>query len=76
MSVYLHCEDVALEGVSHIFCEWEQEKQESSKYLLKCKTSAAAELLSGCAETISRMSGVGTSLTVQWLRICLPMQGA
>jgi len=57
MSVYFHCEDMALEGVSHIFCEWDQEKQEGSKSLLKCKTSAAAELLPGYAETISRMSG-------------------
>ena len=65
MSVYFYWEDVALEGMSHIFCEWDQEKQEGSKCLLKCKTSATAELLPGCAETISRMSEVGTSLTVQ-----------
>lgn len=65
MSVYFHWEDLALEGVSHIFCERDQEKQEGSKCLLKCKTSATAELLPGCAETTSRMSEVGTSLTVQ-----------
>ena len=34
-----------------------------------------AQMFSGLLGVISRIKWVGTSLEVQWLRICLPMRG-